>query len=232
MRRSSDRTRVAKSWLDRNCLTRVIRGILPGMFDFDVLKISDVQPGDTGDDVLGFNMLAGQRAHHHRIGEEHRRELLADRNDLVVCARGDLAQQRDAAKDCVDLLDLLVEPLHERFEEIELLLDETHSHVFVTLPHTIDDLVDAIPIARARGLGSGDEIVRHARERGNDDDRIQLAPLGHDVDRIRHALRVADRGAAEFDDNHGLPPDQWISGLVISGLEGTPPARFSNLLIH
>jgi len=57
MRRSSDRTRVAKSWLDRNCLTRVIRGILPGMFDFDVLKISDVQPGDTGDDVLGFNML-------------------------------------------------------------------------------------------------------------------------------------------------------------------------------
>ena len=26
------------------------------MFDFDVLKISDVQPGDGGGDVLGFNM--------------------------------------------------------------------------------------------------------------------------------------------------------------------------------
>src|SRR5262252_8284280 len=27
------------------------------MFDFDVLKISDVQPGDGGGDVLGFNLL-------------------------------------------------------------------------------------------------------------------------------------------------------------------------------
>jgi len=30
---------------------------MPGMFDFDVLKISDVQPNDGGGDVLGFNML-------------------------------------------------------------------------------------------------------------------------------------------------------------------------------
>src|SRR5262245_61951771 len=49
--------RVAKSWLDRNCLTDVSRGMLSGMFDFDVLKISDVQSGDGEGDVLGFNML-------------------------------------------------------------------------------------------------------------------------------------------------------------------------------
>ena len=116
------------------------------------------------DHVLGLDVLARQRAHHHRVGEEDRRELLADRHDLVVRARRDLAEQRDAAEDRVDLLDLLVEPLDERFEEIELLLHEPHGHVFVTLPHAVDDLVDAIGVDRARGLGGGDEIVRHARQ--------------------------------------------------------------------
>ena len=56
-------------------------------------------------------------------------------------ARRDLAQQRDAAQDRVDLLDLLVEPLDERFEEVELLLHEPHGHVFVTLPDAVDDRV-------------------------------------------------------------------------------------------
>ena len=135
--------------------------------------------------------------------------------------RGDLAQQRDAAKDRMDLLDLFVEPLDERFEEIELLLHETHGHVFVTLPHAIDDGVDAIAITRACGLGGCHEIVGHARERGDDDDRIQLAPFGDDIDRVRHALRIADRGAAEFDDDHGPPPGQWsvVSRPVVRRFE-------------
>src|SRR3954451_24064328 len=144
-----------------------------------------------------------------------------------MSARRHLAQQRDAPENGENLGDLFVEPLAERFEEIPSLLDEPKGYVDVPFANAIDDRGNAIAVACARGLGGRDEIVRDARKRGDDDDRIQLAPLGNDVDRIRDALRIADRGAAEFDDNHAPPPGQWISGLVISRSGGTGSASVS-----
>ena len=150
-------------------------------------------------------MLARQRAHHHRIGEENGRELLPDGYDFVLGPRSDLAQQRDALQDRAHLIDLLLQLLEERFEEVEFLLHETRGDVLVALPHAVDDLRDVVDVAEPRGLGRGDEVVRHAGQRRDDDDRPPLLPLGHDLDRVRHALRVADAGAAEFDDDHRSP---------------------------
>ena len=127
-------------------------------------------------------------------------------DDFVLCAGGDFAEERDAAKDGVDLIDLLVELLDERLEEIELLLHEAHRHVFVPLPDRVDDLIDALDVAGARRFRRGDKIVRDTGQRRNDNDRMPIATFRDDVDRIRHALRVADGRAAEFDDDHCRPP--------------------------
>ena len=62
---------------------------------------------------FGIDVLAGQCAHHHRIREQNRRQLFADRHHLVPRASGDLAEQRDSTKDRVDLIDLFVELLDE-----------------------------------------------------------------------------------------------------------------------
>jgi hypothetical protein len=69
-------------------------------------------------DVLGVDMLARERAHHHRVGEEHGRELLADGHHLVAGAHGDLAEEGDAAEDRVHLLDLRIELADERLQEV------------------------------------------------------------------------------------------------------------------
>ena len=102
----------------------------------------------------------------------------------------------------MDLLDLLVELLDERFEEIELLLHEAHGHVFVSLTDGADDLIHPLHVARSRRFRGGNEIVRYAGQGRDDDDRFELLPLGDDIDGVRHALRVADRSAAKLDDDH------------------------------
>ena len=69
-----------------------------------------------------------------------------------------------------------------------------------------DDLRDALRLLLARRFAGGDEIVRHAGQRRDDDDRLEVPPLGDDVDRVRDAIRIADGGAAELDDDHETPP--------------------------
>ena len=67
-------------------------------------------------------------------------------------------------------------------------------------------VVDAIAVARARRLGGRDEIVRDAGERGDDDDRIRSRRSATMSIAFATRSRIADRGAAEFDDDHGRPP--------------------------
>src|SRR5262249_53764435 len=85
------------------------------------------------------------------------------------------------------------------------LLHEMDRDVFVALANGADELVDALRLLRARRFARRDEIVRDPRERGDDDDRIAVAPLGDDVDRVRDAISIANGRAAELDDDHKRP---------------------------
>src|SRR5438552_14959726 len=128
--------------------------------------------------------------------------MLADSDDNVLSPHRDFAEESDAPKDGVNLLDLFIELLDERLEEIELLLHETHRHVLVPLADRADDLIDPFDIRAAGRFSGRHEVVGYAGERRDDDDRMKIAPLRDDVDGIGHAIGVADGSAAEFDHNH------------------------------
>jgi hypothetical protein len=150
-----------------------------------------------------MHMLARQRAHLHRVREEDRGELLADGHHLVARAQGDLAEEGDAAEDGLDLVDLLVELAHERVVEIRLVLHEPQRDLGMPFANARDDRVDFRGLLRARGFARGDEVVRHAGQRGDDDDRLPVPPLRDDVDRVRDLVGVAYGRASELDDDHG-----------------------------
>ena len=139
----------------------------------------------------------------HRVGEEDRRELLPEGDDEILRARARLADERDAAENRRDLLDLAAELRGERFVEIDLLADEGEAALLVALADAGHEREGFLESPRGGGIGRGDELVRDAGEGRHDDDRAAVAPLGDDLDRLPKAIRFADRRAAELDDDHG-----------------------------
>src|SRR6185295_8852478 len=111
-------------------------------------------------------------------------------DDVVQRAGAELLDQRDALEQRLELAELVLQQLG-----VELHLLE---RVLVALAEGVDGGRDALD----RLFAELEEVVRHAAERAGDHQRLPGEPALDDLEDLADFLRVGDRAAAEFHDDH------------------------------